>query len=180
MTGVSVYYLEMHSPTQLRPGREAPALQVTETLVKQWPFNRFLYQYVGGPWDWQEKLAWSEQQWQDYAETDELRTWVGYSEGSPAGYFELQRQPGDEVEIKYFGLAPPFIGKGFGGKLLTAALEQAWAWGEVRRVWVHTCSLDHPGALSNYQSRGLELYKTEVDEASGGPDPGGPDPGGPE
>ncbi|TDG11925.1 GNAT family N-acetyltransferase [Seongchinamella unica] len=163
MSDITVYYLEMRSPTQLLPGREAPGLEVAEAQVKQWPLNRFLYQYVGGSWDWKEKLSWSEQQWQDYAEADNLRTWVGYHKGSPAGYFELQKQAGDEVEIKYFGLAPAFIGKGFGGKLLTCALEQAWAWDEVTRVWVHTCSLDHPDALANYQARGLELYKTAVE-----------------
>ena len=32
-----------------------------------------------------------------------------YGNGSPAGYFELHRQPGDTVEIAYFGLAPRFI-----------------------------------------------------------------------
>ena len=165
MTDITVYYLQMHSPAELVPGGDAPGLLITEARVKQWPLNRFLYQYVGGPWDWKDKLSWSEPQWQAYAEADDLRTWVAYSEGSPAGYFELQKQPGNEVEIKYFGLAQAFIGKGLGGKLLTSAIEQAWAWGEVSRVWVHTCSLDHPGALANYQARGLQLYKTELEAA---------------
>lgn len=161
MSGATVYYLEMRSPAQLRPGRAAPGLEVIEARVKQWPLNRFLYQFVGAAWDWNDKLAWSGRQWQDYAEADDLRTWIGYCEGSPAGYFELQKQAGEEVEIKYFGLSPAFIGKGLGGKLLSTALEQAWAWGEVKRVWVHTCSLDHPGALANYQARGMSLYHTE-------------------
>ncbi|RLQ22421.1 GNAT family N-acetyltransferase [Seongchinamella sediminis] len=161
MTATTVYYLEMRAPGQLLPGSDAPGLTITEARVKQWPFNRFLYQFVGGPWDWNDKLGWSAQQWQDYAEAADLRTWVGYSEGSPAGYFELQKQAGNEVEIKYFGLTPAFIGQGLGGTLLTAAIEQAWAWGEVQRVWVHTCSLDHPGALANYQARGMTLYRTE-------------------
>ena len=165
VTDITVYYLEMRSPVQLIPGRDPPCLQITEARVKQWPLNRFLYQYVGGPWDWKDKLAWTDQQWRDYAEAENLRTWVAYTEGSPAGYFELQKQSGQEVEIKYFGLAEAFIGKGFGSKLLTAALEQAWAWGDVSRVWVHTCSLDHPGALANYQARGLKLYQTQLETA---------------
>ena len=165
MTEITVYYLQMNSPADLVPGREAPGLVITEARVKQWPLNRFLYQHVGGPWDWKDKLTWSDQQWQAYAEAEDLRTWVAYCQGSPAGYFELQKQPGNEVEIKYFGLAEVFIGNGFGGKLLTSAIEQAWAWGEVSRVWVHTCSLDHPGALANYQARGLQLYKTELEVA---------------
>ena len=165
MSEITVYYLQMLSPGQLQAGRPAPNLDIVEAQIKQWPLNRFLYQYVGGPWDWKEKLSWTEQQWQDYAEADNLRTWVAYERGSPAGYFELQKQAGKEVELKYFGLAEAFIGKGFGGSLLSFAIEQAWAWGDVERVWVHTCSLDHPSALANYQARGFELYKTELEAA---------------
>jgi hypothetical protein len=29
-------------------------------------------------------------------------------------------------------------------------------------VWVHTCTLDAPTALANYQARGLRIYKEEV------------------
>ncbi len=162
MDPVTIYYLEMRSAAQLRPGRPADGLDITEARIKQYPFNRFLYQYVGGPWDWHDKLAWSDEQWRDYAEADNLRTWVAWFEGSPAGYFDLERQSGDEVEIKYFGLAPAFIGRGFGGHLLTRAIEEAWNWDSPRRVWVHTCTLDHPSALANYQARGMQLYRSGV------------------
>lgn len=165
MSDITVYSLEMRSRDQLIPGKPAEGLDIREAQLKQWPLNRFLYQYVGGPWDWKDKLTWTDQQWQAYAEVDNLRTWVAYQQGSPAGYFELERQPGNEVEIKYFGLAEAFIGKGFGGCLLSRAIEEAWHWGNVTRVWVHTCSLDHPGALSNYQARGFQLYKTELEAA---------------
>ncbi|MEP4146249.1 MAG: GNAT family N-acetyltransferase [Halioglobus sp.] len=165
MSEITVYYLEMHSPDRLLPASIAEDLNIQEARVKRWPLNRFLYQYVGGPWDWKEKLSWTDSQWQAYAETDSLRTWIAYDQGSPAGYFELEKQLGDSVEIKYFGLADGFIGKGFGGHMLTLAIEKAWSWGEVKRVWVHTCSLDHPSALSNYQARGMQLYKTEVEAA---------------
>ncbi len=162
---ISVYYLEMQSRGQLNPGNIAQDLDIHEARVKRWPLNRFLYQYVGGPWDWKEKLSWTDSQWQEYAESDSLRTWIAYEQGSPAGYFELERQPGNTVEIKYFGLAEGFIGKGFGGHLLSRAIDEAWSWGEIQRVWVHTCSLDHPGALSNYQAKGMQHYKT-VQEAA--------------
>ncbi|MEH6586372.1 MAG: GNAT family N-acetyltransferase [Halioglobus sp.] len=165
MGDITVYSLEMRSRDLLIPGKPAADLEICEARIKQWPLNRFLYQYVGSPWDWKEKLIWTDQQWQAYAEVDKLRTWVAYEQGSPAGYFELERQSGNEVEIKYFGLAEAFIGKGFGGCLLSRAIEEAWQWGNVARVWVHTCSLDHPGALSNYQARGFQLYRTELEAA---------------
>lgn len=165
MGEVTVYYLEMQSRDQLIPGKIAKDLDIREACVKRWPLNRFLYDYVGGPWEWKEKLCWSDDQWQAYAESDSLRTWVAYEQGSPAGYFELERQADDTVELKYFGLAESFIGKGFGGHLLSRAIDEAWCWGDVKRVWVHTCSLDHPGALSNYKARGMQLYKTELEAA---------------
>ena len=77
------------------------------------------------------------------------------------GYYELHRPDGENAEIRYFGLAPQFLDKGFGGPLLSQAIRSAWEWPGTRRVWVHTCSLDHPAALANYQARGLQLYKQE-------------------
>ena len=163
MTTVTTWYLESRSPADLKPASDPGGVSLVEAQIPQWQFNRFLYQLVGGPWQWTDKLSWDDQQWRDYAEAENLRTWVAWVSGSPAGYFELQRQAGDEVEICYFGLAPRFIGRGLGGYLLTEALRMAWAW-QASRVWVHTCSLDHEGALANYQARGLTIYRTEEEE----------------
>lgn len=163
MDEVTVYYLEMLSREQLQPLLANKELQVHECEVRQFQLNRFMYQLVGQDWQWQERLSWPEQQWRDYAERDELHTWLALSRGSPAGYYELEKQNAGDVEIKYFGLATPFIGKGFGGCLLRHALHSAWNWDDTRRVLVNTCTLDHPGALGNYQARGMKIYKTEVE-----------------
>ncbi|AOS96033.1 hypothetical protein AUP74_00563 [Microbulbifer aggregans] len=158
---VITYYLEMNNRGQLRSKAQPPGLEVTEAELKEFRFNRYLYQLVGEPWQWVDKLTLSDQAWQEYAERDSLRTWVAYHRGSIAGYYELERQDDGSVQIAYFGLAPRFVGKGFGGFLLTHALESAWSWGDTDRVWVHTCTLDHPGALSNYQARGMQVFRTE-------------------
>ena len=63
----------------------------------------------------------------------------------------------------YFGLGVRFIGKGMGGYLLSQAIEKAWSLENTQRVWVHTCSLDHPSALKNYQARGFSIFKTEIE-----------------
>jgi GNAT superfamily N-acetyltransferase len=138
-----------------------PEFCVKECVPKQAQYNRFLYQLVGRDWHWTDKNVWTDEEWRKYAENDTLRTWVGYVAGSPAGYFELQSQNRGDVEIVYFGLAKPFIGKGFGGPLLSHAIQSAWAWG-AKRVWLHTCTLDHPYAVANYQARGMRIYKTET------------------
>lgn len=162
MTGVTTWYLEMRDREAVCAPCLAPDLSVFECRVRQYPVNRFLYHLVGAAWQWRDKLSWSDEQWRSYAEREQLRTWLALGEGSPAGYYELEQQAGGDVEIKYFGLAPAFIGRGFGACLLGDALQSAWNWPGTRRVWVHTCSLDHPAALANYQARGMQIYHQTV------------------
>ena len=106
----------------------------------------------------------------------ELETWVAYAAGTPAGYFELEKQADSTVEIIYFGLLQHFIGKGIGGWMLTKAVEEAWKRAD-NRIWVHTCSLDHPAARANYLARGFTLFREEESfldfpDVSPGPWPG--------
>ncbi len=162
MPKVTTYYLEMKSPFSLKEKTESNGLHVYECEIKQFQFNRFLYQFIGEAWAWKNKLSWSGEQWKAYVENDNLRTWVAHYKGSPAGYYELQQQDHSNVEIVYFGLALKFIGQGFGGYLLSHAIKAAWKWGNTKRVWVHTCTLDHPNALHNYTARGMEIYRVET------------------
>jgi GNAT superfamily N-acetyltransferase len=161
MSEVTTFYLEMRSPDDLKVKEKPTGLEVIEAEFKEYRFNRYLYQLVGQDWNWKDKLSLSDDEWKHYAENDNLRTWVAYNKGSIAGYYELQKQKNYNIEIAYFGLAPKFLGKGFGGYLLTHAIKSAWSWGNTKRVWVHTCTLDHDSALPNYQARGMKIYKTE-------------------
>ena len=158
---MTIHYLQMIDPAQLRPSlRMVESFEVKRAQVPYGALNQFFYQTVGAAWQWTDRLPWTEERWQAYAERSGLETWIGYVKGTPAGYFEVARQDAGEVEIAMFGLLPPFIGRGVGGVLLTAALRRAWEEG-TRRVWLHTESSDHPHALANYQARGMQIYKTE-------------------
>lgn len=159
---VTTYYLEMLSPDALIAKPPVDGLEIRSVEVPQFQFNRFLYQLIGEVWQWTDKLSWTDEQWTALVDSENHQTWVAYYQGAIAGYYELTKE-GESVEILYFGLAPQFIGKGFGGYLLSSAIQSAWNWEGVERVWVHTCSLDHPNALANYQARGFSLYKTEVE-----------------
>jgi GNAT superfamily N-acetyltransferase len=74
----------------------------------------------------------------------------------------MEIQEGGNIEIVYFGLLPLMIGKGIGGGVLSLAIREAWKIKGAQRVWLHTCSEDHPHALGNYEKRGFRLFKTEV------------------
>lgn len=154
-------YLEMTDSAQRRPaGAPAVGCEVRRAEIPSPELSRFLYAGVGGDWYWTDRLDWTYDRWRTYLEREGLETWVAYVSGTPAGYYELEAQPGSQVQIVYFGLLPHFTGQGLGGYLLSRAVERAWAMG-ASRIWVHTCSLDHPGALANYLARGFRIYREE-------------------
>ena len=163
----TTYYLEMVSASELKEKPQLHELQIIECEVPQAEFNQFLYKLVGTPWEWGDLDTWGISDWQALIEQDCHRTWVAYYRGAIAGYYELYRPDGSNAEIRYFGLAPQFLGCGFGGALLSHAVRAAWEWSGTERVWVHTCTFDHPAALLNYQARGFHIFKQEqVVEAS--------------
>src|SRR5262249_8037529 len=158
-TRVTTYHLEMTDPADLRPSlRPGVNMDIRQVKIPCPQFNRFFYTAVGGDWFWIDRLKWTFDQWLAYVDRPVLQTWAAYVEGTTAGYFELEMQPGAQVEIAYFGLLPPFVGQGLGGQLLTAAVQSAWEM-EAHRGWLHSCSLDHPETPSNYQARGFRIFK---------------------
>ena len=164
MALVTTFYLQMGAASELRPRHSSdPRFIVREAEVPQWQLNRFLYLLVGEQWEWVERRDWSDQQWQEYAAAEGLRTFVALLEGNIVGYYELRRDEARAVEIAYLGLTPGFIGHGLGAALLTDALERAWTW-DAPRVWVHTCTQDHPAALGNYEARGMSVYDRQTEE----------------
>lgn len=154
------YYLEMTSSQQLNEKPQVSGLTIVEAEIKEYRFNRYLYQLIGEPWNWIDRLNNSPQQWQEH--TNSVRTWVAYNQGSIAGYYELKATENGDVEVAHFGLAPDFLEKKMGGYLLSCAIKSAWLMTGCKRVWLHTCTDDHPSALQNYKSRGFRLYKDET------------------
>ena len=157
-------YLEMRDRAALRPSRTTvPGIRVERVHGCPPSFWRYLYTEVGREYRWIDRLPWSDATINDYLADPAVSLWLLTVAGAPAGYFELRRDKVGGIEIAYFGLLPEFTGRGLGGHLLTEAGEQGWAMG-ADRVWLHTSSLDHPGALPNYLKRGFTPFHSEVYE----------------
>ena len=78
------------------------------------------------------------------------------------GYFEqIYHNKKQETEIAYLGILEEYFGKNYGSYLLSEAIKISFE-NNCKRVWVHTCSLDHKYALQNYLSRGMKIYYTET------------------
>ncbi|HSE77844.1 MAG TPA: GNAT family acetyltransferase [Alphaproteobacteria bacterium] len=159
---VVITYLEMNerprpSVTPPPAGLKLAVLRADELSV---PFYRYLYDSVGGPWLWYERRRMSDGEIAAIVNDPQVDVFVLYAAGEPAGYVELDRRVPSEIELAYFGLTPRWIGRGLGPFLLHWAIDAAWR-REPKRVWVHTCNLDHPKAIAFYQRAGFVPYKQE-------------------
>jgi GNAT superfamily N-acetyltransferase len=154
-------YVEMRERTALqraaRPGVECRIDRVDECPAAFW---RFLYTEVGRPYHWVDRLPWTDEAIRTYLADPAVSLWLLTVRGAPAGYFELRGDAEGGVEVAYLGLLPEFTGRGLGAWLVGEAADTAWRMG-ASRVWLHTCSLDHPAALPNYLKRGFTACRTE-------------------
>ncbi len=154
------YYLELTDPAQFRPAFiDDPALDVRAMSNDDVSFYRFMYTEVGYQWRWRDRLLISLDELRETISQPGVSIFVLYVQDVPAGYVELAKH-GDSTEVAFFGLRAEFQGKGYGKHLLSFGVQQAWADG-TKRVFVHTCNLDSPHALTNYTKRGFTVYRIE-------------------
>ena len=162
-----VTYLEMRSP----PATEVPAstldLQRIENPIPE--RYRALFRLVGAPWLWFSRLTLDDGKLSEIISDRRVELYVALDgNGRDVGMLELDfREPG-QCELAFVGLIPDLAGLGHGRWLLAEAVSRAWAADGVTRVHVHTCSLDHPAALSAYRRAGFTPYKRAVERF---PDP---------
>lgn len=159
---VVITFLEMHQSPDAETVVLPEPLQAVRSHRPSPAFYRFLYETVGEPWYWLDRLAWSDERLEQQLQRPEVELWVLYEAGTPIGYSELVVE-GGEVQLAYFGLVPGVVGQGWGKLWLAWTLQRAWSH-RPSRVWLHTCTLDHPAALPVYQKLGFRPYDqvTEV------------------
>ena len=103
-----------------------------------------------------------QEKWINYVSSQNVKTYVFKFKEDLVGFFELIFHPEkNEIEIAYFGILEEYQNKKLGSYLLSEAIKKSFK-NSVKRVWVHTCSLDHKNALNNYISRGMKIFKTEI------------------
>jgi ribosomal protein S18 acetylase RimI-like enzyme len=156
-------YLEINSINDLnevfKPNKDC-SLSLLEPINFQ--LNKFFYKNIGKKHKWTDRLVWTEAQWIDYVSSKKVRTYIFKYQNDLAGFFELIFHSNEkEVEIAYFGLLEEFQNKKLGSYLLSQAIKKSFK-NKIKRVWVHTCSLDHKNALKNYIARGMKIFKSET------------------
>jgi len=156
-------YLEINSLKDLHES-EKPSEDYSVNLIKPIDFqlNKFFYKNIGKKHRWVDRLIWNEDQWIKYVSNNNVKTFILKNKKDLIGFFELIIYPEKkEVEIAYFGILEEYQNKKLGSYLLSNAIKKSFK-ENVKRVWLHTCSLDHKNALNNYLSRGMKIFKSEI------------------
>jgi len=126
---------------------------------------RALYRRAGAPWLWFSRLEMTDEQLAAVLNRATNELFIAEHEGSEIGMAELDRSQPPDVEITFFGLFQEAIGQRLGRPFMTAVLERAWT-DSAARVWLHTCNLDAPAALSFYMKCGFSPYKQAIEVAN--------------
>jgi GNAT superfamily N-acetyltransferase len=160
LADVTVYYLEMLASSQ----RDVPAprdgLMVLQAQTPSVPYYWFLYDAVGKEYNWLSRRKLSDAELAVVIGDPKNELHVLYVDGSPAGLAELDRQDSSGVELVHFGLMSEFIGQGLGKWFLQWTIDKAWNY-QPKRLWLHTCTLDHPVAVPTYKKAGFAQFKEE-------------------
>ena len=160
-------YLELSKPTQFRAAFGAfPEISIARVPKPSPDLYRTCYRTVGESFHWFDRWDWTDDEIAGHLADPAIQLFVATrrADDALAGWYELRRVAEDaSVEIAYFGIVATEFGRGFGKHLLSSAVRDAWALGP-RRVWLHTCTLDHPNALPNYLARGFAPYREETYE----------------
>ena len=132
---------------------------------KDFQLNKYFYKQIGADHYWRDRLTWSEKEWFKYVQNKKSRNpyFNNRQKGQRrfSGIYEQEYHPdSNEVELINMGILKEFRGLKLGSMLLNHAIASA-SRKNPKRMWVHTCSLDHKHALQNYKSKGFELFKEE-------------------
>lgn len=159
-----VTHLEMREPPAPRP--DPPGLSGLALARIERPelaAYRALFRAVGDAWLWTSRLAMADEALRAILRDPAVEVYALAREGRDVGLMELDLRAPHECELVYFGLVPEAVGLGLGRFLMNRAIERAFSSPGTRRVWVHTCDLDHPGALAFYRRSGFTPFRREVE-----------------
>ena len=159
-----VTYLEMTEQPSAALMPERPKLTLRRVEQPDLAWYRDLYRRIGTDWLWFSRLVMPDDEVAATIIDPLVEVHALAVDGRDEGLLELDRRETPDIELAYFGLTPATVGQGAGRWLMAQAIALAFAH-RPRRFWVHTCSLDHPGALGFYLRSGFLPYRRAVEVA---------------
>jgi GNAT superfamily N-acetyltransferase len=159
-----VTLLEMLAPPPPRPDPQEAAWKLRRVAAPDPGWFRDLYLRVGQDWLWFSRLALSDDALAAIIRDRSVELYALEHLGRDEGLLELDFRQAEDCELSFFGVTPGLVGKGAGRWLMNRALDLAWS-RPIRRLWVHTCTLDHPRALAFYLRSGFRAVRRQIEIA---------------
>ena len=156
-----VTFLEMRKA----PDFQIPASSLSLSRIQHPEVDEYrrLFRRIGRQWLWFSRLVMSDEDLAAIIQDPAVDLYVIIDEvGTDIGMIELDFREAGQCELAFIGLLPELAGLGHGRWLTAETLRLAWR-EDVRRVHVHTCTLDHPAALSAYRRAGFTPFKRAVE-----------------
>jgi GNAT superfamily N-acetyltransferase len=154
--------LEMGARPMLRPEPPDVAWWLRHERRPGLDWYRDLFRRIGQDWLWVSRLLLSDAELARVLHDPRVEVRALEFEGRDEGLLELDFRNAGECELSFFGLTAGLIGRGAGRWLMNRALEAAWS-RPIGRLWVHTCTLDHPGALAFYVRSGFTAFRRQIE-----------------
>jgi GNAT superfamily N-acetyltransferase len=123
---------------------------------------RDVFRRVGTDWLWNSRLRLSDEALMAVLSHPCVELYLPMRQGKVVGLLELDFRIPGESAIAFFGLVPEAIGQGAGRWMMNEALRLSWR-DTINRVWLHTCTLDHPDALAFYLRSGFKPYARKLE-----------------
>jgi GNAT superfamily N-acetyltransferase len=156
-----VTHLEMtERPVIPRDPAGAWTLRRVEAPELDW--FRDLYRRIGEEWLWFSRLQMADADLAAMIQSPRVEMYALVHDGRDEGVLELDFDERGQCELRLFGVTAKLIGSGAGRWLMNRALELMWS-RPVTRVWVHTCTFDHPAALAFYQRSGFRPFRRQIE-----------------
>ncbi len=156
--------LEMRERPPLPERKPPPGVRLARRRAPEPGWYRELYRAIGARWLWFSRLAMSDRELAAVIRDPAVEVHAVEAEGRAIGLLELDRRRFPDIELAFLGLLPDRTGRGIGRWLIGEAIGLAFAH-RPARFWVHTCTLDHPAALSFYIASGFRPYARFVEIA---------------
>ncbi|WP_424967595.1 GNAT family N-acetyltransferase [Dinoroseobacter sp. S375] len=158
-----VTHLEMTARPVPRATRDLGDLALVHVTRPDLHAYRDLFLRVGGTgWLWCSRLKMQDVELADILHDPEVQVHELRQQGRAVGLLELDFREEGACELAFLGLEAGLTGQGLGPALVGRAIEMAWS-RPLRRMHVHTCTFDHPGALGVYRRAGFRPVRQQVE-----------------
>ncbi len=156
--------LEMVARPELGIPTDRPDWELRKVLKPGIDWYRKIYRRIGIEWLWFSRIIMSDEELVSILQNPKVDVRILIVNGKEEGLLELDYRVDGECELAFLGVSDDLLGQGAGKWLMHHAIDLAWQT-QIKRLWIHTCTLDHPRALPFYIRSGFKPYKRQLEVA---------------